>query len=247
MLVNLVRRIEHALVSYIKSVESNQSYLDFNNDFSCLIASTQKLKDHRRKDILKIHSICKQSLSYDHSPKKCIKNIYDYIMSMHTGFLFFPGQSKLRFSIIQAIEQYDIRYIQWNCGKALLVDNIFEISVNDALIASDSGQVWHDEQYISQLVQQRLDELTADRDSQNIIMRQHDETFDDMKKIIAELKAVLLATRNELAEIKMENMLLREQVCGPQLPTDSTQPESVGDSQSTVDGLNNHRTYPSIS
>ena len=214
MLINLIKHIEHALVSYVKMIEDSQDHLIFNDDLACLLASSKNLKEHRRRDLLSLHTLCKIALEKQQSPAQCIQSLFNHIMQMYTGFLFFPGDSKLKICILQAIEQYDIRYIQWRKGVPSLVKHIHSISVRPSLKASPEGLELYEEKNAQapEAVQHQIDTLINKIESQHQIVRQHDETFDSMREIISELKQILQDTRRELSETRMENITLQEKL-----------------------------------
>lgn len=230
MLVDLIKHIEHALVSYVKMTEKSQHHLVFDDDLGCLLASSKNIKKHRRRDILSLHTICKIALKNQQSPTQCIQSLFNHIMNMHTGFLFFPGNSKLKMLVLQAIEQYDIRYIQWNKGNPSLAKHVHTITVRPSLKATSTGFELYEEENAQtpEAVQHQIDILVDRIESQNRIVRQHDETFDSMREIISELKKALHDTRRELSETRIENITLQERLHKLAQPI-ATQPKNSHD------------------
>lgn len=213
MLVDLIKNVERALVSYIKMTEGSPNRLVLDKGMESLLASSNKVSETRRTDIIWIYNTCCIALDENWPISECIKNIYEYITNIDTGFLFFTGGSKLRFCIFQAIEQYDIRYLCWAQGKPLLVVNVATIPASSSLTSFLDHIDAPDETFSpSEIVQNKLDRLESQVDSMRKIIGQHDATVGSFIELMEEFKNTLRQTKQDLSDSRIENMKLQEKV-----------------------------------
>lgn len=214
MLTELTNHIKKALISYMKSLEGDQLQDQYEQGLLGIVIRCRSVSDDRKRDIEALNGICQSALRSLAEPAACIKQVVDYLNTMKTGFLFFRGKSKLKESIITAINIYDPRYIANAKDHPIELDaEAMNRPIQPGLAPSNTPpiSIGQDQAVISPAMKQQFDDLRRDlarqREelaTQKLLVEQLRESLQDMGSIVEEkdrtindLKVELLQRRGE--------------------------------------------------
>jgi hypothetical protein len=213
MLPGLIERIECAIISYIKSVEYCAPSEDLNTSIVSLVARSSLLSKQRKSDILVIDKMLDDAKLQQQTAICLVRDILIHVNTMRTGFLFFSGKSKLRDNILQAIEQYDLKYIAWKKGAAILSDasgSHANLKGHRNRLSIQQSPLWEDKEDQLGPVQQQIEHLVKQMDDQKKQIEENKSSMDFLKDTLIKTQGELEQSKLSLSSALAENIQLRE-------------------------------------
>ena len=212
MLPEIVNHIERGLVSYIKRMECYSPTTELNGGIRRLVARATTLSDHRKHDILAIDQLCEEAINQNSSVAALLRQVVAYLHTIKTGFWIFSGSSKLRDSIIQAIEQYDLQYLTWINGR-VVVDSHEDVQEplrgHREIVAIQERQLWHYQEDVLGPVQMQIKQLMDQMSQQKELIRENRQELGNLKGTLLDTQRQLDQSQSDLLESQAENLKLR--------------------------------------